>query len=64
MALTQRHMDLQALDVFSTVSGTNLGFSMYFFSFLRVESGMFSCRGGGMDGLGTASPGTELHSSD
>ena len=35
-------MDLQALEVFSTISGTNFGFSMYFLSFFSIASGMLS----------------------
>ena len=42
IALTHRHIDLQALDVFSTISGRNLGLSMYFLSFLSKESGILS----------------------
>ena len=33
-----RQGSLYTLEVFSTVSGTNLGFSMYFLSFFSVES--------------------------
>ena len=50
-ALTHRHMDLQAFEVFSTMSGTNFGFSMYFLSFLIVASEMLSWREEGREGL-------------
>lgn len=42
IARTHKHIDLHALEVFSTVSGTNRGFSTYFFNFFKMDSDMLS----------------------